>query len=214
MSRRSAAISPMPPTSRALVRARSAAAPTRACTWPPTAIPRSRPSGRVGPRVEHAGARHAARTLSAPAISSTSRPARSTTAWSGAVTPATPVVAAAAVRDLEARRRSTTSRFFAERRTTVGSYVNVRFFGAYGPYEAGPEDHDEMAARRGGRPARVHGPRQRREPDRLHVRRRRGRRVPGADAARGFDGTVDFASGAPVTSTTWCGRWRGRSTST
>ena len=27
-------------------------------------------------------------------------------------------------------------RFFAERRRTVGSYVNVRFFGAYGPYEA------------------------------------------------------------------------------
>lgn len=27
-------------------------------------------------------------------------------------------------------------RFFAEKRGTVGSYVNVRFFGAYGPYEA------------------------------------------------------------------------------
>jgi UDP-glucose 4-epimerase len=27
-------------------------------------------------------------------------------------------------------------RFFAEHRGTVGSYVNVRFFGAYGPYEA------------------------------------------------------------------------------
>jgi nucleoside-diphosphate-sugar epimerase len=27
-------------------------------------------------------------------------------------------------------------RFFAERRATVQSYVNVRFFGAYGPYEA------------------------------------------------------------------------------
>jgi UDP-glucose 4-epimerase len=27
-------------------------------------------------------------------------------------------------------------RFFAEHRHTVGSYVNVRFFGAYGPYEA------------------------------------------------------------------------------
>src|SRR5438128_7455160 len=26
-------------------------------------------------------------------------------------------------------------KFFAERRRTVGSYVNVRFFGAYGPYE-------------------------------------------------------------------------------
>ena len=27
-------------------------------------------------------------------------------------------------------------RFFAERRQSIGSYVNVRFFGAYGPYEA------------------------------------------------------------------------------
>jgi GDP-L-fucose synthase len=27
-------------------------------------------------------------------------------------------------------------RFFAERRRSVGSYINVRFFGAYGPYEA------------------------------------------------------------------------------
>lgn len=27
-------------------------------------------------------------------------------------------------------------RFFAERRGSVGSYINVRFFGAYGPYEA------------------------------------------------------------------------------
>ena len=32
----------------------------------------------------------------------------------------------------------------------------------------------------------------------------------GARASR----TVDFASGAPVTSTTWSRRWRGRSTST
>jgi nucleoside-diphosphate-sugar epimerase len=27
-------------------------------------------------------------------------------------------------------------RFFAEKRGTVGSYINVRFFGAYGPFEA------------------------------------------------------------------------------
>jgi UDP-glucose 4-epimerase len=27
-------------------------------------------------------------------------------------------------------------RFFAEKRRTLGSYINVRFFGAYGPYEA------------------------------------------------------------------------------
>ena len=75
-------------------------------------------------------------------------------------------------------------RFFAERRHAIGSYINVRFFGAYGPYEAAPQDHDALDARGHGRPARVHAARRRREPDRLHVRGRRGRRVPDADGVR------------------------------
>ena len=41
-------------------------------------------------------------------------------------------------------------RAFAERRRTVGSYINVRFFGAYGPYEPRPQDHDALDARPDG----------------------------------------------------------------
>jgi nucleoside-diphosphate-sugar epimerase len=53
----------------------------------------------------------------------------------GAVSPATPVSPRLpyAISKLAAEHYV---RFFAERRDTVGSYVNVRFFGAYGPYEA------------------------------------------------------------------------------
>jgi UDP-glucose 4-epimerase len=53
----------------------------------------------------------------------------------GMVTPATPVspVLPYAISKLASEQYL---RFFAERRQTVGSYVNVRFFGAYGPYEA------------------------------------------------------------------------------
>ena len=67
------------------------------------------------------------------------------------------------------------------------------------PVRAGAQDHDAVAARAWRRPARVRRARRRREPDRLHVRGRCGRRVSGAGAARAATrGTVDFASGAPV----------------
>lgn len=54
---------------------------------------------------------------------------------SGAVTPASPVSPRLpyAISKLASEQYL---RFFAERRETVKSYVNVRFFGAYGPYEA------------------------------------------------------------------------------
>jgi nucleoside-diphosphate-sugar epimerase len=54
---------------------------------------------------------------------------------SGAVTPASPVSPRLpyAISKLASEQYL---RFFAERRETVNSYVNVRFFGAYGPYEA------------------------------------------------------------------------------
>ena len=54
---------------------------------------------------------------------------------SGAVTPASPVSPRLpyAISKLASEQYL---RFFAERRDTVKSYVNVRFFGAYGPYEA------------------------------------------------------------------------------
>ncbi len=53
----------------------------------------------------------------------------------GAVTPATPVspLLPYAISKLASEQYL---RFFAERRQSVSSYVNVRFFGAYGPYEA------------------------------------------------------------------------------
>lgn len=53
----------------------------------------------------------------------------------GTVTPATPVSPRLpyAISKLASEQYV---RFFAERRQTLGSYVNVRFFGAYGPYEA------------------------------------------------------------------------------
>ena len=52
----------------------------------------------------------------------------------GPVTPATPVSPRLpyAISKLASEQYL---RFFAERRHAVGSYVNVRFFGAYGPYE-------------------------------------------------------------------------------
>jgi UDP-glucose 4-epimerase len=53
----------------------------------------------------------------------------------GDVTPSTPVapVLPYAISKLASEHYV---RFFAERRRSVGSYINVRFFGAYGPYEA------------------------------------------------------------------------------
>lgn len=53
----------------------------------------------------------------------------------GAVTPATPVSPKLpyAIAKLASEQYL---QFFCERRGTVSSYVNVRFFGAYGPYEA------------------------------------------------------------------------------
>jgi nucleoside-diphosphate-sugar epimerase len=54
---------------------------------------------------------------------------------SGVVSPETPVSPRLpyAISKLAAEQYV---RFFAERRGTLGSYINVRFFGAYGPYEA------------------------------------------------------------------------------
>jgi UDP-glucose 4-epimerase len=53
----------------------------------------------------------------------------------GPVTPATPVAPLLpyAVAKLASERYVA---FFAERRRTIASYANIRFFGAYGPYEA------------------------------------------------------------------------------
>lgn len=90
-------------------------------------------------------------------------------------------------------------RFFCERRGSVGSYVNVRFFGAYGPYEAARKITTRWlsAVAAGQREFVVRGNGENLI-DFMHV----------DDAVDGFlslvkaDGvrlTADFASGAPVT---------------
>jgi len=116
----------------------------------------------------------------------------------GAVTPATPVAPRLpyAIAKLASEHYV---RFFAERRRTLGSYVNVRFFGAYGPYEPARKITtrwlSEMAT--GRREFVVRGDGQNLI-DFMYV----------DDAVDGFlkllcsteySGTVDFASGTPVT---------------
>jgi nucleoside-diphosphate-sugar epimerase len=89
-------------------------------------------------------------------------------------------------------------RAFAERRRTVGSFVNVRFFGAYGPYE--PERKITTRWMRGLMEGR-----------REFTLRGNGENlidfmyvddaVDGfltLTSSSGFSGTVDFASGAPL----------------
>ena len=89
-------------------------------------------------------------------------------------------------------------RFFAERRHTIDSYINVRFFGAYGPYEAARKIttrwFEAMAA--GQRDFVVRGD-GRNLIDFMYV----DDAVDGFLAlvkAKGEKRTVDFASGAPI----------------
>ena len=89
-------------------------------------------------------------------------------------------------------------RFFAERRDTVKSYVNVRFFGAYGPYEAPRKITSRwlQALASGQREFVVRGD-GRNLIDFMYV----DDAVDGFLAlvkAPGIKLTVDFASGAPV----------------
>jgi UDP-glucose 4-epimerase len=90
-------------------------------------------------------------------------------------------------------------RFFAEQRGSVGSYINVRFFGAYGPYEAARKITTRwltaMAA--GQREFVVRG-----DGGNLIDFMYVDDAVDGFLAlvkARGTRATVDFASGTPVT---------------
>jgi nucleoside-diphosphate-sugar epimerase len=80
---------------------------------------------------------------------------------------------------------------------SIGSYLNVRF-GAYGPYEPPRKITTKWMRAVSERTARVHDSRQRREPDRLHARRRCRRRLSEAHPSAGQSGTVDFGSGAPI----------------
>jgi len=117
---------------------------------------------------------------------------------SGPVTPETPVAPRLpyAISKLASEHYL---RAFAERRKTVGSFVNVRFFGAYGPYEAPRKittrwmralmnGQDEFTIRGNGQNLI----------DFMYV----DDAVDGflrLTQAGGFCGTVDFASGSPMT---------------
>jgi nucleoside-diphosphate-sugar epimerase len=116
----------------------------------------------------------------------------------GPVTPATPVAPTLpyAISKLAGEQYV---RFFAERRRTIGSYVNVRFFGAYGPYEAARKITTRWlrAISRGAREFTVRGD-GRNLIDLMYVDDAVDallRVVKGAP----FSGTVDLAGGAPVT---------------
>jgi UDP-glucose 4-epimerase len=116
---------------------------------------------------------------------------------SGAVTPATPVSPRLpyAISKLASEQYL---RFFAERRHAVGSYVNVRFFGAYGPYEPSRKITTRwlLAIANGQREFVLRGD-GRNLIDFMYV----DDAVDGMLAllrARGERATVDFASGAPV----------------
>ena len=115
----------------------------------------------------------------------------------GLVTPATPVAPRLpyAIAKLASEQYV---RFFAERRKSLGSFITVRFFGAYGPYEAERKITTRwlraMAA--GQREFTVRGD-GRNLIDFMYV----DDAVDGLLAvvqARGTSLTVDFASGAPV----------------
>jgi nucleoside-diphosphate-sugar epimerase len=115
----------------------------------------------------------------------------------GGVTPATPVspLLPYAISKLASEQYL---RFFAERRQTVSSYVNVRFFGAYGPYEAPRKITTKwLEAIRGGQREFVIRGNGENLIDFMYV----DDAVDGFLAltkAAGTRATVDFASGTPV----------------
>ena len=90
-------------------------------------------------------------------------------------------------------------RFFAEQRGSVGSYINVRFFGAYGPYEAARKITTRwLTAMAGGQREFVVRGDGENLIDFMYV----DDAVNGFLAlvnAKGTRATVDFASGSPVT---------------
>lgn len=115
----------------------------------------------------------------------------------GAVTPATPVAPRLpyAISKLASEQYV---RFFAERRHAIGSYINVRFFGAYGPYEPPRKITTRWltALAAGQRELTIRGDGENLI-DFMYV----DDAVDGLlalTAAAGVSATVDFASGAPV----------------
>jgi nucleoside-diphosphate-sugar epimerase len=89
-------------------------------------------------------------------------------------------------------------RFFAERRRAIGSYINVRFFGAYGPYEPLRKITTRWmrAVMDGQRQLTIRGDGENLI-DFMYVDDAVDGFLALTDAA-GASGTVDFASGAPI----------------
>jgi nucleoside-diphosphate-sugar epimerase len=117
---------------------------------------------------------------------------------SGSVTPAAPVTPLLpyAVSKYASERYVA---FFAERRHTLDSYANVRFFGAYGPYEAPRKITTRWlrAIIAGQREFTIRG-NGRNLIDFMHVDDAVDALVRVVNAS-GFSGTLDLASGAPQT---------------
>jgi nucleoside-diphosphate-sugar epimerase len=116
---------------------------------------------------------------------------------SGAVTPATPVAPRLpyAISKLASEHYV---RAFCERRRSIDSYVNVRFFGAYGPYEPPRKITTRwvLAAMGGQREFTIRG-----DGDNLIDFMYVDDAVDGLlklTSSAGMSGTADFASGAPV----------------
>ena len=132
------------------------------------------------------------------------------------VSPATPVSPRAAVRDLQARLPSSTS---GSSPSAAARSAATSTSGSSAP-TARTRPPRKITTRwlrgDGRRAARVHRPRRRPEPDRLHVRGRCGRRAFWRCCRRAASvATVDFASGAPVSvNERRRTRWRACSAST
>ena len=116
---------------------------------------------------------------------------------SGPVTPQTPVAPLLpyAISKLASEHYL---RAFAERMKTVGSYINVRFFGAYGPYEPDRKITTKWmrAVMNGQREFTLRG-----NGDNLIDFMYVDDAVDGfltLTSSAGYSGTVDFASGSPV----------------
>jgi dTDP-glucose 4,6-dehydratase len=115
----------------------------------------------------------------------------------GAVTPDTPIAPRLpyAISKLASEHYV---RAFSERRKTVGSFVNVRFFGAYGPYEPPRKITTRWmrAVMNGQREFTIRGDGEN-FIDFMYV----DEAVDGflrLTSAAGYSGTLDFASGAPI----------------
>ncbi len=177
--------------------ASAAAASTRRCISRPTAIRRRRPSIRAGISSRTRGAGDLSRALPVGHLVYVSSGA----VYDGLAGPVSPATAVRPRLPYAISKLASEQYVQILRRTphAPASYINVRFFGAYGPYEPARKITTRWLRAVAARRPRVHDAGRRRKPDRLHVRRRCRRRFARACcSAAARSATVDFASGAPV----------------